>query len=130
MKKYLSLMLICVIGCASASAKNIAMVSKNYDTVNFEDGINAEEAKIIGQREMIKENLVKFYDILNPKIVTDVADLPNNEKYWFVSFREKKVANIEFIFMAIINRETGKVKFSDDYKEGKRWILEAVLLGG
>jgi len=130
MKKYLSFMLVFVIGCASASAKSIEIVSKNYDAVTFNDGIDAQEAKVIGQRELIKQNLVKFYDIDNPKIVTDVTDLPNNEKYWFVSFREKKVANIVFIFMAIINRDTGKVKFSDDFKEEKRWILEAVLLGG
>lgn len=130
MKKYLSLILVLMIGCASASAKNIELVSRNYDAVIFDDGIDAQEAKIIGQRELIKQNLVKFYDILNPKIVTDVADLPNNEKYWFISFKEIKIANIEFIFMAIIDRNTGKVKFSDDFKEDKRWILEAVLLGG
>jgi len=130
MKKYLSLMLVLMIGCASASAKNIELVSKNYDAVIFDDGIDVREAKIIGQRELIKQNLVKFYDILNPKIVTDVADLPNNEKYWFISFKEIKIANIEFIFMAIIDRNTGKVKLSDDFKEDKRWILEAVLLGG
>ena len=130
MKKYVSLMLVLMIGCASASAKNIELVSKNYDAVIFDDGIDAQEAKVIGQRELIKQNLVKFYDILNPKVVTDVADLPNNEKYWFISFKEIKIANIEFIFMAIIDRNTGKVKFSDDFKEDKRWILEAVLLGG
>lgn len=130
MKKYLSLMLVLMIGCASASAKNIELVSKNYEAVIFDDGIDVREAKIIGQRELIKQNLVKFYDILNPKVVTDVADLPNNEKYWFISFKEIKISSIEFIFMAIIDRNTGKVKFSDDIKEEKRWILEAVLLGG
>ena len=120
-----------LVGCTTTIAKNIALVTINYDTVIYSDGINAEEAKIIGQREMIKENLVKFYDILNPKLMTDVTDLPNHEKYWFVSFKEMKiVSSIEFIFIAIINKETGKVKFSDDIKEEKRWILEAALLGG
>jgi len=123
-------MLVFAIGCASTATKSIEIVSKNYDAITFNDGIDTQEAKVIGQRELIKQNLVKFYDIENPKIVTDVADLPNNEKYWFVSFQEKKKANIEFIFMAIVNRNTGKVKFSDDFKEDKRWILEAALLGG
>jgi len=123
-------MLLFLFGCTTTAAKNIELVSSNYETVVFSDGITAEEAKIIGQRELIKENLVKFYDILNPKIVTDVTDLPNHEKYWFVSFKETKISNITFIFMAIINKDTGKVKFSNDYKEEKRWILEAVLLGG
>lgn len=130
MKKYIGFMLLFLVGCASTSAKNIEMVSSNYETVIFSDGINVEEAKIIGQRELIKQNLVKFYDILNPRIMTDVTDLPNHEKYWFVSFKEKKIANIEFVFMALVNKNTGKVRFSDDFKEEKRWILEAALLGG
>lgn len=130
MKKYIGLMLLFLFGCATATTKNIELVSSNYETVIFSDGINAEEAKIIGQRELIKENMVKIYDILNPKIVTDVTDLPNHEKYWFVSFKETKNSSITFIFMAIINKNTGRVKFSNDYKEEKRWILEAVLLGG
>lgn len=130
MKKYLSVMLLFAVGCASSSAVSIQAVAQSYETIIFNDGINAEEAKIIGQRELIKQNLVKFYDISDPKIVTNVTDLPHHEKYWFVSFKEKKVANIVYIFMAIINRDTGRVKFSDDFKEGKRWILEAALLGG
>ena len=130
MKKYIGVILLLTAGCASSSTTNIQAISKSYDTVIFNDGINADEAKIIAQREIIKQNLVKFYDISNPKILTDVTDLPHHEKYWFVSFSEKKIANIEFIFMAIINRDTGKVKFSDDFKAEKRWILEAVLLGG
>ena len=130
MKKYLSVMLLFAAGCASSSAVSIQAVAQSYETIIFNDGINVEEAKIIGQRELIKQNLVKFYDISDPKIVTNVTDLPHHEKYWFVSFKEKKVANIVYIFMAIINRDTGRVKFSDDFKEGKRWILEAALLGG
>ena len=130
MRIHIGLILLFLVGCTSTSAKNIATVSSNYETVIFSDGVNAEEAKVIAQRELIKQNLVKFYDILNPKIMTDVTDLPNYEKYWFVSFKEIKIANIEFIFMAIIHRNTGKVRFSNDFKEDKRWILEAALLGG
>jgi len=130
MKKYIGLMLLFLVGCTSTSAKNIAMVSSSYEKVIFNDGINAEEAKVIGQRELIKQNLVKFYDILDPRIVTDVTDLPHHEKYWFISFKETKMSSIEFIFMAIIHKDTGRVRFSDDYKEEKRWILEAALLGG
>ena len=130
MNKYLSVILLFSAGCASSTTASIQAVAQSYETIIYNDGINAEEAKIIGQRELIKQNLVKFYNISDPKIVTNVTDLPHHEQYWFVSFKEKKIANIEFIFMAIINRDTGRVKFSDDFKEGKRWILEAALLGG
>jgi hypothetical protein len=130
MKKYFYILLLSAFGCVSTTASTVQLISRNYDAVIFDDGVDIEEAKIIGQREVIKQNLVKFYDIENPKVVTDVADLPHSEKYWFISFRERKIANLEFIFMAIIDRQTGKVKFADDIKEEKRWILEAALLGG
>jgi len=130
MKKYLVPILLLITGCATPFAESIQKVSSNYETVMFDDGINIEEAKIIAQNELVRENLVKFYDLPNPRIVEDVSDLPDHEKYWFISFKEIKIANIRFIFMVVINRQTGKVKFANDYQEGNRWILEAVLLGG
>jgi hypothetical protein len=30
--------------------------------------------------------------------------------------------------MVVINKQTGKVKFADDYNEGNLWMLEAALL--
>jgi len=122
--------LLLMTGCASSTTKSIKLVISTYDSVVFSDGISEEEAKIIAQRALIKQNLVKIYDLTDPKIVKDVSDLPNYDKYWFVSFREKKYSSIEFIFMALINKDNGKLKFADDYKESKRWILEAALLGG
>lgn len=130
MKKYFCIILLFAVGCASSSALSIQAVSQSYETIIFNDGINAEEAKIIGQRELIKQNLVKLYDIADPRIITNVTDLPNHEKYWFVSFKEIKTSHIQYIFMSIINRNNGQVRFSDDFKEDKRWILEAALLGG
>ena len=103
MKKCLALLfLLFTVGCTSSSTESIKTVTSQYELLTFDDGIDIEEAKIIGQRELIRQNLVKFYDLENPRIVWDVNDLPNHSKYWFVSFKEKRVANIEFIFMAII----------------------------
>jgi len=108
--------------------ENIRAVSNNFEAIVYDDGISQEEAKIIAQNKLIEENLVKFYDLSNPKVAMDVTDLPNYEEYWFITFKEKKAANIKFTFMAIIDRKTGKVKFANDYQEDKKWILEAVLL--
>ena len=130
MKKYLVLMILFAVGCMSTHAENIKLVSSQYEAVIFDDGISLEEAKIIAQRELIKQNLVKIYDLSNPKLLRNVSDLPNYEKYWFISFKEKKVATIEFIFIVLINKSNGKIKFANDFKEDKRWILEAALLGG
>ena len=130
MVKYFIILVLFAAGCTSSLAQSIQTVNNQYDAVVYDDGIDEEEAKTIGQRAIIKKNFVKIYDLSSPVIATNVSDLPNHEQYWFVSFKEKKVSNIEFVFMAVVHRETGRVKFADDFQEDKRWILEAALHGG
>lgn len=122
-------LLILLSGCITSSTDTIQTVTDQYQTIHYTDGIDLNEAKIIAQRELIKQNMVKIYDLANPVEYTNVSDLRNSDTYWFVCFKEKKVQNIEFIFMAIIHKATGEIKFSDDFKEDKRWILEAVMMG-
>jgi len=97
-------------------------------TIILEDGINLEEAKIIAQNALINKNFVRIYDLSNPLIKNKISDLPNHQNYWFIFFLERQPSSIEYIFMAIINKKTGEVKFSDDYAKGHEWILEAALL--
>jgi len=117
-------------GCATPHAELVKSITNQYEAIEFHDGVSLAEAKVIAQRMLVRENLVKLYDLANPKNFKDTDELPYNEQYWFIFFKEKKVANIEFVFMTIIDKQTGKVKFANDYKEGKDWILEAALLGG
>ena len=130
MKRYFILLLLFTVGCVSTHAENVKLISSKYETVIFEDGINLEEAKVIAQRALIKKNVVQMYDLLNPTELKNVSDLPNYEKYWFISFEEKRTANIQYVFVVLINKNNGKVKFADDFTEDRRWILEAALLGG
>jgi len=126
--KYLSLGLIFVIGCTTALTDNVDSVFDHYERIVFDDGISLEEAKVIAQKQLIKKNVVGLYDLSNPLIARDVAELPDYQDYWFVFFEEKKLGSIPFIFMVLVNKETGKIKFADDYNEGNQWILEAALL--
>ena len=87
-----------------------------------------EEAKAIAQKQIVRGNLVELYDLSNPHVEKDVTELPGHEDYWFVYFDEKNKSSIPFVFMVVINRETGKIKFADDYALDKQWILEAALL--
>lgn len=127
-QKHLILILLFTIGCASTIAEDIKTITDNYETVDFDDGIDLEESKIVAQKQLIKNNVVDIYELTEPQITEDVEDLPNSENFWFVFFEEKKPSSIPFIFMVIVNKENGKIKFADDYDEGNKWILEAALL--
>ena len=130
MRAVLLVLLVFFCGCTSSFTQDFLTVSSKYDAIVFSDGIDSAEAEIIAQRELVRKNLARVYGLSSPKKVTDVEDLPNHQDYWFISFKERNFKSIEYVFMTIIDRKTGKVKFADDYQLGKRWILEAVLLGG
>ncbi len=121
-------MLLLVMGCATAVSKNTQSVSDSYERIVFDDGVSLEESKIIAQKQVIKKNIADIYDLSKPRMADDVPELPNNQDYWFVFFEEKRPSSIPFVFMVLVNKETGKIKFSDDYNEGNQWILEAALL--
>ncbi len=129
----IKILIICLLaagaGCASSLTKEIESVSAQYATIAFEDGIGLKEAKLIAQQELIKQKLVDIYDLSLPQIARNVSTLPNYHNYWFISFKERKPDSIEFIFMCIIDKKNGRVKFSNDYPPSKQWILEAALLG-
>jgi len=127
-KKYLSLILLLVLGCATSTAENVKTVSDHYEQVIFDDGISLEESKVIAQKQLIKKNVVDLYDLSKPQIARDVTELPDYQEYWFIFFEEKSPGSIPFIFMVLVHKETGKIKFADDYNEGNQWILEAALL--
>ena len=128
MNKYLLGALVVLTGCSSSVVETSRSVLKGYETVVFEDGISLEEAKIIAQKGLIKANEVRIYDLAAPQVAQDVSDLPRHQDYWFISFKERKVVNIEYTFMVAVNKRTGDVKFAGDYPVENRWILEAALL--
>ena len=115
-------------GCATSSTDRIQSVSDHYKTIDFGNGISLEESKIVAQRQLIKKNVVDLYDLSNPQVDYDVSELPNHQNYWFIFFEEKQPASIPFIYMVVVNKKNGKIKFADDYNEGNQWILEAALL--
>ena len=128
MKRFCVIMSLLLAGCASAMMAQSQSVLERYKTVVFEDGISLEEAKLIAQRELIREGEVAVYDLADPQVDAQVADLPRSQDHWFVFFDERETGSIKYIFMVVIHQRTGDVKFSQGYAEDKRWILEAALL--
>jgi len=128
MKKYLFLFVLLVSGCTTSLGDNILSVQNSFQTIIFNDGVNLEEAKLIAQNALIENNVAEIYDLTNPQLENNVSDLPRHQDFWFISFNERKRGNIPFVFTALINKQTGRVQFADDYAKGKHWILEAALL--
>lgn len=115
-------------GCASSLKGEVRSVWGRLASVVIDDGISAQEAEIIAQNQLIKSHLVRLYDLSCPRMVKDAADLPNSENFWFVSFKERTPSGIEFVYMVLVHKQTGRVQFADDYAQSKRWVLEAALL--
>ena len=103
-------------------------VLTRYQTVVFDDGIALEEAKLIAQRELIRQNEAAIYDLPSPQVAADVADLPRYHEHWFILFKERGAWTDQYVFMVAINKKNGRIKFAQDYAEDKRWLLEAAML--
>ena len=127
-KEFYIIITLFLTGCASLLMSESEAVLKRYPTVVFEDGISLEEAKLIAQRELIRRNEVAIYELAKPQIAANVADLSHSQNYWFVFFNERSSSDIKYIFMAVIDKKDGRIKFAEDYAEEKRWILEAGML--
>ena len=130
LKKSCVLMPLVLIGCASALVAESKAVLERYPTVLFDDGISVEEAKLIAQRELIRQDEAARYDLPNPQVAGDMAGLPRYEEHWFILFNERGAWTNQYVFMVVINKENGRIKFAREYTEDKRWVLEAELLRG
>ncbi len=110
-------------GCTSTRA-----IYKNYDKlVHVENGVDAEEAKIMAQRMLIDTEEKDSYRISFPDIKTGqmVYKYPD---YWFVvfghNFFEPMSSNaltdnytelLETEYLVVINKKTGKMPFFGEW---------------
>ena len=61
-------------GCAT-----IGGINKSYESVNYSDGIDGKEAKVIAQKKLLLEHFSHNYMISTP-------DIKKMDKYWSVAF--------------------------------------------
>ena len=128
LKKFRVFIPLFLIGCASALVAESKAVLERYPTVVFDDGIALEEARLIAQRELIRQDQAARYDLPTPQAAADMAGLPRYEEHWFILFNERGAWTNQYVFMVVINKKNGRIKFARDYTDDKRWILEAALL--
>lgn len=124
MKNIYGLILLCfLVGCTSTEA-----VYKNYNTlVDFKNGVDAQEAKIIAQRMLINTEEKDSYRISFPDLKTGplVYKYPD---YWFVVFGHNFLEPLstsaltdtyrELLateYLVVINKKTGKMPFFGEW---------------
>jgi len=113
-------------GCASS----IDYVLVDYEKVNLNDGVSAEEALLIGQKRIYDRKLYNQYVMDKPKLLTDFETLKSSDtdKYWFVAFTETRDPQLDVYYLMLIQKTDGKIIFSRSYNPESEWILEAFFL--
>jgi len=119
------LMIAC--GC-TAAMKPADVINKDYQSVNFQDGVTQEEAFIIAKKEVMDQTPPQTYIIQEPKVMTDFESVPYQDQYWFVSFNEVEKGSTPIVYMVAIRKDTGKIVFSRSYSPLNEWLIEAALL--
>ena len=107
-------------GCATSEA-----IYKNYEAlVNTQDGVNAEEAKIIAQHVLISSDEKRNYRVTAPDIET-IDQAKSYPEYWFIIFGHNWFSPIsndptaktytelrEVQFLVVIDKANGDIKFA------------------
>ncbi len=96
-------------------------IKKNYQSVNYSDGIDVSEAKFIAQSFAIKQDWKQCYNISHPTAQTMNTVRSNGHKIWQVTFSATYSENIKqaslFGLLGLyrgganvgIDKQTGKV---------------------
>ena len=95
----------CFIGCSSIQSFESQSIEKNYAHINFHDGVNKSEAKVIAQKELLAVAKDGPYLSLLPNI-------ENRDHYWeviFSSYSSKKK-----YYIVNVNKDKGEIEYSHE----------------
>ena len=117
------LIIISCLGCATAGS-----ISKSYNAINWDDGINISEAKVIAKHTVLTRliGVAPFIRTIGPRIIDD-KDTKKFPDYWFVEFSELIPSEIRFKYLVVIDKKSGVVKLDISYLKGKGETLLDVL---
>ena len=116
-------MLLMLSGCSSTEA-----IYRNYDRlVDSRNGVMAQEAKIIAQKELVGMQQRRDYRVSVPDL-KDTLETRKYPDYWFVSFGHNWFSPIstdplaktytelkEAQYIVVIDKKTGEIKFSGEW---------------
>jgi len=117
-------LILCFISSGCATIKSI---EKNYKKIDYSDGINKSEAKLIAKKSLIDSPYRNFYRVIRPRILDNDETL-QHPRYWFLKFRRKSSKLNKSNYFVVIEKKTGEVIYAEKHypnnAQNYRWILE------
>lgn len=106
--KNLTLIIIAVMlsGCAGTHA-----VNKNYSSINFNDGISREEAKLIAKKSLMESESFGRYCFVDPAVLKWGHAYPHPNA-WFIRFANKNPLATDH-YLVVIDKRNGVIQYSE-----------------
>ncbi len=108
-KLFLTLMTLAL---ATTSYANMSALENSYAKINYKDGINQREAKLIAKKALMDSGDKNLYRFFNPEIVDNRYTYPH-QQYLFVHLKRKSLEVARSEYLVIVDKKTGKVVYSD-----------------
>ena len=93
-------------GCASVNT-----VNKNYSSINFDDGVSKEEAKLIAKKSLMESKSFGRYCFMDPAILKWGKAYPH-PNYWFVRFTAKNPLATDH-YIVVVDKRSGEIQYSE-----------------
>lgn len=124
MNKYISLIAIALLACGCNS---ISTVTEKYKMINYADGINSDDAKLIAQKELIDSRYKGPVDVLMPSLVAH-EDALKYPQYCFVSFPSTNYSSPLKDYLFVIDKRTAAIIYQGwwnaQLNPGLGWVFE------
>lgn len=103
--------LVFLVGCAS-----IDTINEGFANVNYDDGVNAVEAKRIAQKFLMSLPRGDQYGVSAPEIDGGVfSAFPEwHDRAWVVGFPAKNLFKMSREFIVAVDKNTGNILFYQD----------------
>lgn len=127
MQRY-GLMMMLAMAVMISSCASREDIMKNYEErVDFNDGVNITEAKIIAQRRILSVQEKRYYKLTAPGVINNAASFQYDD-YWFVVFGRNWLSPIsteegtktytelkEAQYLVVIGKKDGQIVFAGEY---------------
>lgn len=104
---FLILLLILLQGCATARS-----ITASHYRIDFSDGVDRLEGILIAKMQLIYTDYKYFFRIIFPALLIN-KETKKYPDYWFVSFYPKHSLTRLYRYLAVVDKKTGSVRFSD-----------------
>lgn len=115
---------VLVLLTVSVSSCALVRPRQTYESVNFDDGIDNREARLIAREHILKKGLAGDYHFDQPDLFLD----PQYPKVWFIRFYPLYMGMRMTDYLVVVDKATGQVRFANYWWPSAR-KLDEILTG-